>query len=273
MVEFIINQSSFYCIWFTGNTDGFITEKGRLKYFYDNSELKDYCNTMKINLQNSETRYDLDRISDKVFLDISEKDCCELIDCWNIFSDIARSVNEDFYGNKKELNDLYSKLFYGCNLQIINTSNKKYIPEWSEEERTFIDNIMINGINIVKKSFNIPIRRKRQKISDMPLDDAIINNIRLIDNYAVIEILLYNEKRVTFKFFNCWRLISRQAVDQEIGDYKILKKSELLDEVADDILNGDGTIDELKNAEHIMFYEPWNENVILEIVYDGMEIE
>lgn len=273
MVEFIINQSSFYCIWFTGNTDGFITEKGRLKYFYDNSELKDYCNTMKINLQNSETRYDLDRISDKVFLDISEKDCCELIDCWNIFLDIARSVNEDFYGNKKELNDLYSKLFYGCNLQIINTSNKKYIPEWSEEERTFIDNIMINGINIVKKSFNIPIRRKRQKISEMPLDDAIINNIRLIDNYAVIEILLYNEKRVTFKFFNCWRLISRQAVDQEIGDYKILKKSELLDEVADDILNGDGTIDELKNAEHIMFYEPWNENVILEIVYDGMEIE
>lgn len=111
------------------------------------------------------------------------------------------------------------------------------------------------------------------KISDLPLDDAIINNIRLTDNHAVIEILLYNGKRVTLKFFNCWRLIFRRAVNQEIGDYKILKKSELIDKVAEDILNGGGTIDELKNTEHIMFYEPWNENVILEIVYDNMEIE
>lgn len=112
-----------------------------------------------------------------------------------------------------------------------------------------------------------------QKLSDLPLDDAIINNIRLTDNHAVIEILLYNGKKVTLKFLNCWRLISRQAVNQEIGDYKILKKSELTNEVAEDILNDGGTIDELKNTEHIMFYEPWNENVILEIVYDGMEIE
>ena len=33
------------------------------------------------------------------------------------------------------IQNIYEKLFYGCNLPAIKKSEKEYIPQWTEEEK------------------------------------------------------------------------------------------------------------------------------------------
>ena len=74
---------------------------------------------------------------------------------WNIFQDCAYSVEQKFYGDKKKLNHVYSKLFYGLNLSAINRSGKKYIPKFSAAEKKEIAHVLNVGLVILLKQLNL----------------------------------------------------------------------------------------------------------------------
>lgn len=82
-------------------------------------------------------------------------DCNFCIDMWNIFQDCAYSLDRKFYGDKKKLNPVYSKLFYGLNLPSINKSGKKYIPEFSASEKEEIFHVLKKGLSLLLKQFNL----------------------------------------------------------------------------------------------------------------------
>ena len=58
----------------------------------------------------------------------------------------------------------------------------------------------------------------------------------------------------------------KNSIDEEIGDIKIETHSILLEELKQDIFNGGGTLNEIGNIKHFVFYNSWNNRVILEIL-------
>ena len=55
-------------------------------------------------------------------------------------------------------------------------------------------------------------------------------------------------------------------MEEEIGDIKIEIHSDLLEELKQDILNGGGTLNEIDNIKHFIFYDTWDNRAILEIL-------
>jgi len=88
-------------------------------------------------------RYDVDGVFallDKLTPDIylQTENCKLLLDCWNIFEDMAKtlgiSVNDMEEGNHGALSHAYEKLFYGNNLPSVTPDGKIFEPEFSPIE-------------------------------------------------------------------------------------------------------------------------------------------
>lgn len=105
------------------------------------------------------------------------------------------------------------------------------------------------------------------------LSDGIIRNIKIFRNEAEIVIEKWNGKGLKLIFEECWRLKDRQSTDQEIGDIMIFKKSDLLDELIVDILEGGGTKEKVSEAVQVTFYEPSDHRIILEIVAKSIKTQ
>lgn len=63
----------------------------------------------------------------------------------------------------------------------------------------------------------------------------------------------------------------KNSIGREIGDIIIQTNSSLLEELKEDIVNGDGTIDEIAEVKSITFYDSWNEIILLEILAGNIE--
>lgn len=110
-------------------------------------------------------------------------------------------------------------------------------------------------------------------LKHLGLSDGTIKSIKLIRNEVEVVIERWNAKGLKLIFENCLRLKDRQSTDQLIGDIQLIKKSNLLDELIADILDGGGTKEEVKEAVQITFYEPADYRVILEIIANSVRVE
>lgn len=155
IIYFIFHTASCYCIWYTADTDGFVTEEGKRKYSSQLSELYQYCDKNKINLNEEITEYNLNDLYKWISDHTTEIDCEYMLNIWNIIADIAHSVNKRFSGDNKDMTDIYTKLFCGNNLPCINTSGKEYVPVWSAYEFKQLTEIFRAGISILREQFNI----------------------------------------------------------------------------------------------------------------------
>lgn len=163
IVEFLINQKSYFCIWHSDINDGpddrdvFWTEKDKIMCFGDVAELRHFCEKEKVQIDEEITKYDVDKLIGLLDEDDMKIDCNFCIDMWNIFHDCAYSVDRKFYGDKKKLNHVYSKLFYGLNLPVINTSGEEYIPEFSASEKEEIAYVFKKGLSLLLEQFGLEL--------------------------------------------------------------------------------------------------------------------
>lgn len=107
-------------------------------------------------------------------------------------------------------------------------------------------------------------------LNQFGLSDGSIKSIKIIRNEAEVVIEKWNAKTIKLIFKDCWRLKDRQSTDQTIGDIKISKKLDLLDELITDIIDGGGTKEEVEKAVQITFYEASDNRIILEIVANSI---
>lgn len=47
----------------------------------------------------------------------------------------------------------------------------------------------------------------------------------------------------------------------------------MLEELKEDFVNGDGTIDEIAGVKSITFYDSWNEIILLEVLAENIEYD
>ena len=48
---FIIKKKEYYCIWYSDEKDGFLTESNQIIFFYNNKQLNEYATSKSINFE------------------------------------------------------------------------------------------------------------------------------------------------------------------------------------------------------------------------------
>ncbi len=155
IIDFKIKNKNFYCLWYSDKEEMFVINKKKLIYFNNILELKErYDNIYKIDKKI--VTYDIDQIirtcnsNDKLF------DYKQIMDFWNIISDLSKTLKTDFYGNSREkiIDNVYNKLFRSLNLPIVTEPGKEYNPVWTEEEQDVIKKMLIDGISLLYNIFS-----------------------------------------------------------------------------------------------------------------------
>lgn len=103
--------------------------------------------------------------------------------------------------------------------------------------------------------------------------DSVIHDICITDSSLIVNIRLWDHTIKHLKFLNYYIFKEQRSIGEEIGDVKIQTNSLMLDELKQNILNGDGTTDEIAGVKSILFYNAWNDRIILEILTETIEFE
>ena len=153
-ILFIFKNENIYTLWYANDVDGVLYKNDKVIHFKNEDELNDYAIKNSIKIEPDEIAiYDVDKIKKLLSDNETIIDCEYILNMWNMIADIAKTINLSFYGNKKEITYIYSKLFYGNNLPSINTTNKKYIPIWDEEEKQIILRVLKECYRIFEISY------------------------------------------------------------------------------------------------------------------------
>ncbi len=112
-------------------------------------------------------------------------------------------------------------------------------------------------------------------IYDIPLDDAVINKIEIMEDYIIIYIELYNAKIIKIKFENYYKIIDNHSIGQEIGDFEVNQRSDLIGQIISEEIESGASGKYMKEIEinHFILFEPWERRKIIEVVYEKMGIE
>lgn len=145
IVCFYIDEKNYFLSWECEESLFLLDSKGNLLFWNAVEELKK--NLPSISFDDDVTYYN--------FNTFEYSDCEDFLNKWNIVDDLSKSIGMDFIGNDDDYTSLYSKFVYGSNIPALNTSGKKYVPKFSEEELEKIENVKKDMIKILKSAFKI----------------------------------------------------------------------------------------------------------------------
>ena len=114
-------------------------------------------------------------------------------------------------------------------------------------------------------------KTKMEWINIISNRDARLSKININNSYVTLEIECWNGELRKINFKNYYIVKEKNSIDEKIGDIKIERHSSLVKELKQDILNGGGTLNEIKDIKHFIFYDSWNNRIILEILAEITE--
>ena len=147
---FSLGGRDFHLIWFSSEKDGFLTsdEGDTLLVFEDEGSMRAYAREKKIDLVDETSLYGDPA---EVVLDGTVESCDRALNMWNILSDVSASVGGKFPGDSRQsdVQGLYEKLFYGCNLPAVRNGGEEYRPVWNDSEKFLLKNVLLEGRSIL----------------------------------------------------------------------------------------------------------------------------
>jgi len=138
-----------------------IDDGSRSPVFRDLSGLQKYAVDLGLTIQPTEpgaTSFDLDEIVHWIEAPTGVGITCELfLNSWNLFDDIARSVQEStFVLISKEECALYDKLFWGSNLPAVTPPGEHFNPIWSDQEVEALRRVFEKGMTVLRRTLRDP---------------------------------------------------------------------------------------------------------------------
>lgn len=91
----------------------------------------------------------LDGLERLLELPASAEICTQVLNAWNLYNDIARSVGATLEDRSQDVDRCYDKLFYGNNLESVTPAGEDYHPCFDGEERRLITQILNRGRTIL----------------------------------------------------------------------------------------------------------------------------
>lgn len=147
-----LNEKDGYLIWFsTDEDDGFVIDEERLIPSFENmADLQSFASKLNIKVDTENPNlFDLDIV--KKWLSKTTKkieNYNPILDAWNLFDDISISTNGNFDLEKDLTNNIYNKIFWGCNLHAMTPEGKKFTPTWTRKELKIISEVLNEGFQL-----------------------------------------------------------------------------------------------------------------------------
>lgn len=161
-VELFLPQRHGIALWYSGEQDGLLLQAdGKLQIFPNCTDALAFARERGYTPAESITVYAYPPLQ---ALQQGQIDCPSLLDWWNLFSDIAQSVHQSFSGDAPDerTQNIYNKLFYGCNFPAMRQDGPVYHPVWSDEERAHLQKIMEDGLALATAYWPDSFSRERQ---------------------------------------------------------------------------------------------------------------
>jgi len=102
--------------------------------------------------------------------------------------------------------------------------------------------------------------------------DGSIKDIRILNNTVEIKFSQWNEKIITLVFEGYWMLKDNNSIDIDVSEISEVTNSLLIDEVKQDIIDGDGSEQEAEDLIQFTFVGAWDDKVLLEIVASNVKV-
>ncbi|MCL2054190.1 MAG: hypothetical protein FWG90_07115 [Oscillospiraceae bacterium] len=157
LIQFLYDGLKNYSIWYSDYSDDkdglFCNEDKKILCFGAKNSALQFLAEKNLQLyQNDEYEimlYDFDWLNAWIKSDDVNVICNDILNFWNIFTDIAYSTGVNFKGDNKNasINIIYDKLFYGNNI-LKPSDEEDYIPIWDKKQIKLIKSIMKNGIEM-----------------------------------------------------------------------------------------------------------------------------
>ncbi|MCL2817166.1 MAG: hypothetical protein FWD39_02110 [Clostridiales bacterium] len=161
LIQCLYAGTKNFCIWYSDDKDGlFCNEDKKILCFSDKASALHYLSVKNLCLYEYDpdeeiVLYDFDKLKTWINSDDSTVNCREMLNFWNIFTDIAYSTGKKFKGDKREnlISLIYDKLFWGNNLPAVKPEDEEdFIPIWDKKQIKTMKSVMKNGLNIFSKN-------------------------------------------------------------------------------------------------------------------------
>jgi hypothetical protein len=144
-----------YLLWISNEHDSVeVGADGFVPSFRDLTILSQYTDLNHLDIENGEpVLHDLKWIATWRMAPVAPVDCVIALNAWNLFGDVAMSVPSRGIAfrnlaNSQVARPIYDKLFWGNNLRAMTPKHKRYVPEWLQDERQSLANVMTAGLEL-----------------------------------------------------------------------------------------------------------------------------
>lgn len=158
-LHFFLGGAHRVLVWYNNDADGvLIDDRDKIPVFRDFPCCLAATAPLDIELKLEESEpYDFDQL--KVWLEKPDDqlDCADFLNIWNLFDDIMRSyaIAQDYRDEYEEADDVYDKLFWGCNLPSVTPEGEHYAPEWSEVELYVMACVLREGLRLFESKIAV----------------------------------------------------------------------------------------------------------------------
>lgn len=152
--SFRLHDRKSYLIWISNVHDGILLNSDKnVIVFASLSALESYAKTQKISLNSSDNSdLDFDALQRWLLIPDADKvDCSLLLNAWNLFDDLNRSIIGVVIQTNQVLEKIYDKLFWGNNLAPVTPEGEHYEPIWEKTEIDLLANFLKHGLDQFKQ--------------------------------------------------------------------------------------------------------------------------
>jgi hypothetical protein len=153
---FVLHGRTAFLVWLDDEQGGAddrvkLDDHGALLTFDDLPALIEACRSEGIVLADEDPSGPLDLDLLRAWIDTGgEADPRLLLNGWNLFGDVARSVGVLLEDRSPDRDTLYNKLFFANNLPAVTPPGERYDPHWSEAELAGLREVVGEGLRVFR---------------------------------------------------------------------------------------------------------------------------
>ena len=150
-----LDSEDGHLIWYTDDKDGVVVDtESNVPSFRNTEALLGYAQTHGLTIDVGEPiLFNLDLAAQWLLAGTSTSvDCGNILNAWNLFDDVARSVGGAFDGESEASQKIYEKLFWGNNLPSVTPEGERYDPAWTLADLETLGDVLSSGLSLFRRS-------------------------------------------------------------------------------------------------------------------------
>jgi hypothetical protein len=151
-----IDGNDFYALWSCNDEAYFVLNaEGKLPVFDSISKCMKYAELNNIRCEDQfPILHDLDAVDYWLRKPSAANiDCKSFLNFWNLTTDLRTALNALIVTQEDSTrSDIYDKVFWGSNLDVLTPPGESFNPHWSESDITDLVAVLSDGLDLFKKT-------------------------------------------------------------------------------------------------------------------------